>query len=220
MNAYSALAESPAYRCTYSKPSRVVTPFVTAIIIGLTTTAHADQGDILARFRLVSLEPVAQSTGILNAIGTGVNNTLAPEVDFTYMATNHIGIELILGSPRVSVTSNLGELGRVSLLPPTLTAAWHFNPNGLINPYVGAGINYTLLYNSNLSAGGQKLEITRHSFGPAFQAGVDIRLTARTFFNLDVKKIYTHTDATLGGASLGTLKVNPWLFGVGVGMRF
>lgn len=211
-----------AVRFRYPPPlrSRAAIFSIAVLSTGLTTTAYAAQGDILARLRLVSIEPAVTSTGTLSEIGTEVSNDLAPELDFTYMATDHIGMELILGSPRNTVTSNLGELGRVSLLPPTLTVAWHFNPDGFIRPYIGAGLNYTIFYNSNLRAEGHGLSITNHSFGPAFQVGVDIKLSERTFFNLDVKKIYTRTDATLEGAPLGSLKINPWLVGVGIGMRF
>lgn len=191
-----------------------------ALTAGLTTNVHAAQGDVLARVRLVSIEPAVSSSGTLSDIGTEVNNALSPELDFTYMATDHIGAELILGSPRNTVTSKLGELGRVSLLPPTVTVAWHFNPDGLIRPYIGAGLNYTVFYNSNLNVAGHGLSIHNHSFGPAFQIGVDVKLTERTFFNVDIKKIYTRTDASLEDTPLGALKIDPWLVGVGIGMRF
>lgn len=193
---------------------------VAVLAVAGTTSAQAEQGDILARFRVLSIEPDVSTSGTLSTLGTNVNNSVVPELDFTYMATNNIGVELILGITRHTVTSNLGELGRVSLLPPTLTVAWHFNPQGRIRPYVGAGLNYTLFYNNSLQAGGQGVGISNHSFGPAFQVGVDVQVTKRTFVNVDVKKLFVRTDATLGGAPIGTLKIDPWIIGLGFGVKF
>ncbi|MEO8407690.1 MAG: OmpW family outer membrane protein, partial [Oxalobacteraceae bacterium] len=38
--------------------------------------------------------------------------------------------------------------------------------------------------------------------------------------NLDVKKVQIRRDLTADGTKLGTVKVDPWLVGVGVGYRF
>jgi outer membrane protein len=38
--------------------------------------------------------------------------------------------------------------------------------------------------------------------------------------NADIKKIWMRTSASAGGASLGSLKIDPLVVGVGVGMRF
>jgi outer membrane protein len=40
------------------------------------------------------------------------------------------------------------------------------------------------------------------------------------FANVDVKKVWMKTDASLNGASLGTLHIDPLIVGVGVGMKF
>ena len=61
---------------------------------------------------------------------------------------------------------------------------------------------------------------TRYSFGLAVQAGVDIPLSKGVYLNLDLKKVYIRTDVSAAGAKLGTFKVDPVLFGVGVGWRF
>jgi outer membrane protein len=106
------------------------------------------------------------------------------------------------------------------VLPPTLLLQYHFNHAGRIRPYLGAGLNYTLFYNDGLSAGGQPIGISNHSFGPALQAGVDVQITRTMFVNADIKKVWMHTDATLGSVPLGRLSIDPLIVGVGVGMRF
>ncbi|MBN8930529.1 MAG: OmpW family protein, partial [Rhizobium pusense] len=45
------------------------------------------------------------------------------------------------------------KLASTWVLPPTLTAQYHFNPKGAVRPYVGAGINYTIFWNEKASDG-------------------------------------------------------------------
>ncbi len=177
-------------------------------------------GDVLVRLRAISILPQVGTSSTLSALNVDVNNATVPELDFTYMIRDSIGVELILGTSRHQLTSNLGGLGGVNVLPPTLLLQYHFNHQGTVRPYVGAGLNYTLFYNNGLNAGGQPVSISNHSFGPALQAGVDVQVAKNLFVNADIKKIWMHTDASLGGASLGTLHIDPLVVGIGVGMKF
>jgi outer membrane protein len=177
-------------------------------------------GDVLVRLRAISIMPDVGTSRSLSALNVGVNNAIVPELDLTYMIRDYLGVELILGTSRHQLSSNLGNLGGVNVLPPTLLLQYHFNHAGRIRPYVGAGLNYTLFYNNGLNAGGQPIAITNHSFGPALQAGVDVQVTKSLFVNADIKKIWMHTDASLGAQSLGRLNIDPVVVGFGVGMRF
>jgi len=179
-----------------------------------------NQGDILARVRAISIQPEVRSTDTLHALDAGVNNAVVPEVDFTYMIRDYLGIELILGMSRHQVTTKLGGLGGVNVLPPTLLLQYHFNHAGRIRPYVGAGVNYTYFWNNGVNVAGQSVALTRGSLGPALQIGCDVQVTKRTFVNVDLKKIWMSTDASLGGQSIGTLHIDPVIVGVGFGMKF
>jgi outer membrane protein len=177
-------------------------------------------GDVLVRLRAISILPDVRTNNTLSALNVDVNNATVPELDFTYMIRDNIGVELILGTSRHQMTSSLGGLGGVNVLPPTLLLQYHFNHQGRVRPYVGAGINYTYFYNNGLNAGGQPISIDHHSFGPALQAGVDVQVAKNLFINADIKKIWMKTDASLGGSSLGTLHIDPLVAGIGVGMKF
>ncbi|MDR5801791.1 OmpW family outer membrane protein [Caballeronia sp. LZ001] len=177
-------------------------------------------GDVLVRLRAISIEPQVSAGGALGTLNTNVNNSIVPELDFTYMIRDDIGVELILATSRHQVTSSIGGLGGVGVLPPTLLLQYHFNHAGRVRPYVGAGINYTLFYNDKLKAGDADVSIKHSSFGPALQAGVDVQVAKNLFVNADVKKIWMRTSASAGGVDLGSLKIDPWVFGVGVGMKF
>ncbi|ALL65452.1 Outer membrane protein W precursor [Paraburkholderia caribensis MBA4] len=184
------------------------------------TTSGIHAGDILVRLRAISIVPQVRTSDTLSALNVDVNNATVPEIDFTYMIRDNIGVELILGTSRHQLTSNLGDLGGVNVLPPTLLLQYHFNHQGQVRPYVGAGVNYTYFYNDGLHAGNQQISVKRSSFGPALQMGVDVQLTKSVFANVDVKKVWMKTDASLNGASLGTLHIDPLIVGVGVGMKF
>jgi outer membrane protein len=177
-------------------------------------------GDVLVRLRAISIIPNVSANNTLSALNVNVNNAIVPELDLTYMIRDYLGVELILGTSRHQVTSSLGNLGGVNVLPPTLLLQYHFNHQGRIRPYLGAGVNYTYFYNNGLNVNGQPISITNHSFGPAVQAGVDVQITKSLFVNADIKKIWMRTDASLGGASLGRLDIDPVVVGLGVGMRF
>lgn len=186
-----------------------------AAAIGLiSASAFAAQGDIIARLRVIDVSPSTtwDNSGAVKGLSVDAKNSTVPELDFTYMITNNIGAELILGTSRHEITGNAGtgdkSLGKVSVLPPTLTLQYHFAPDSAtFRPYVGAGINYTNFYNSGLSASNlglqTNLSVKSNSFGPALQVGADFPIGKNLFINVDVKKIWIKTDVTadaLGGA--------------------
>lgn len=187
------------------------------ILLGLlaSTAASADQGDWLVRARAISVQPQESSS-----LGLGVDNAVVPEVDFSYFVTKNVALELILGTSRHEVSLGSTSLGKVSVLPPTLTAQYHFAPDATVRPYVGAGVNYTRFYSNDLKVGTQNVELDNNSWGGALQAGVDIAVGKNSFINLDIKKIYIKTDVALAGTKIDTLKLDPLVLGVGYGMKF
>lgn len=64
------------------------------------------------------------------------------------------------------------------------------------------------------------MSVGKSSFGPALQFGVDVQVTKSVFVNVDLKKVWMSTDATLGNKPIGTLHIDPLIVGVGVGMKF
>ena len=198
-------------------------------------------GDILIRGRAVAVLP--QEKGTLDAgapfnsgIGqANVGNDYIPELDISYFFADNIAAELIAGTSRHKVsgsliTGNNINIGKVSLLPPTLTAQYHFFPKERVSPYIGAGINYTLFYNEDAAnsrnADGFSVTSTnyKNAFGWALQAGVDVALVGNWSLNFDVKKIFLKTDVTASVNNAVSVKsdvrIDPWLVGIGVGYRF
>lgn len=166
------------------------------------------------RVRAIHITPDASSAPVT---GVDASSETVPELDFTYFINKHVGVELILGTSRHQVSLNGANLGKVSLLPPTLTLQYHFYPNEKLKPYVGAGVNYTRFYRMSLNS---PLDVERNSWGGALQAGVDVALDKSSYINFDVKKLYIETDVKSSGAYLTTFKINPVVWGVGYGRRF
>ncbi|AZN36944.1 OmpW/AlkL family protein [Iodobacter ciconiae] len=193
---------------------------IAAMLSLVSVASFAAPGDILARLRVINVAPADSTDGALSTLSVGADSDTTAELDFTYMITNNIGAELILGTTRHEVTSSLGSLGKVSVLPPTVTLQYHFSPESFFRPYVGAGLNYTRFYKNDLKVGNQALTIDNNSFGGALQIGADFAVSKNIFINVDVKKLWIKTDVSLNGADLGTLKINPWVIGFGLGTKF
>lgn len=197
---------------------RRLLPLMSLAAVCCATTAQAQEGPWMVRVRAVNIDPANKDTIAVTDISA--SDKVIPEVDISYFFSPNLAAELILTYPQkhdVSSTAHGGKIGTLKHLPPTLTLQYHFDGLGKIKPYVGAGVNYTRFSSVNLPA---PFTIEKNSFGLALQAGVDIALDKGMYLNLDVKKVQIRTDLSSGGTNLGTIKIDPVLFGVGLGWRF
>ena len=184
----------------------------------LATNAYAAPGDMIVRVRAVDINFQNSADTAALAGVTAANKTI-PEADVSYFFTDNIAAELILTYPqKITVNPNIGSL---DALPPTLTLQYHFMPdNPSFRPYIGAGINYTNFSSVNLAGGA--LNLSNSSTGGALQIGFDVPISGNMSFNFDVKKVYMKTtiSSAASGATVGTLTLNPYLIGAGLGWKF
>ncbi|MDQ5878901.1 MAG: outer membrane protein [Pseudomonadota bacterium] len=190
------------------------------------------EGNWMVRARAVNVDTYNGSTPIPSLAvpkdAIHVESKVIPEIDITYFFTKNIAAELILTVPQkhdVKVKqSAIGafDAGHFYLLPPTLTAQWHFNPDGNFRPYVGAGITYSDFTGDQLRVPGVTgLQLDDSYVGFAVQAGFDYKLTNNLFFNVDIKKAQVRSDVENdAGVKVSRVKVDPILVGVGFGWRF
>lgn len=193
------------------------------------------QGNWMVRVRAVNLDMTNKSDAgsgaltpaLLPADAVKVNDKVIPEVDISYFFTKNIAAELILTIPQkqtVAITQGpLSEpVGSFKHLPPTLTLQYHFMPDAQFRPYVGVGLNYTRISGVSLRSNiaGANLGLESSSFGPAVQAGLDIKVGNNMFVNIDLKKIWIDSDITVNGTKSSHVKLDPLAFGVGIGWRF
>lgn len=181
-----------------------------------------DTGNWLIRARAVRLDSANKNETPVD--GLRINNKWLPEVDITYFFSPNFAAELILTYPqKQTVYADDGKggtdnLGTFKHLPPTLTAQYHFTGLQGFRPYVGAGLNYTNISSVKLAGGAVNLK--RNSYGLALQAGVDVPLGGGWMLNADIKKVQIGTKVYLAGDDIGKFKVDPVLFGIGIGKRF
>lgn len=194
---------------------------IAAAALACAAAAPAYAGDFMVRARALYLEPANEGTS--TAAGVSANSKYIWEVDASYFLTPSVAVELIATSPQRHTVEldGVGKIGTLRHLPPTLTVQYHFAPtNPSVRPYVGFGVNYTRFSAQKMSVAGTPVTLDKSSRGMAFQIGADFPITQNISFNVDFKKINIRATARLGSADIGTVKIDPTVFGVGIGYRF
>ncbi|MCY1536250.1 Outer membrane protein W [compost metagenome] len=101
-------------------------------------------------------------------------------------------------------------------------------PESQFQPYVGAGLNYTMFFDEDLTSqrkgqGFSNLELD-DSMGLALQAGMDLMLNENVLLNASIWYMDIDTTATTNLAGAGKVKVDvdidPWVYMVGLGYKF
>ena len=215
---------------------KIIFSFLIALTISFTMSAQeieaSKNGDYSKwQIRLRGLVITPDEGATIETIGGDVDISTAfiPELDFTYFFSENWAVELILGTSNhdvkaIGTAASDIELGDVWLLPPTLTLQYHFT-GGALKPYLGAGVNYTIFYGADEGPVADAVDYDS-SFGLAFQVGLDYDLNDKWFLNIDLKKIFINTDATINattalGATVGAdVNINPLVIGFGIGRRF
>jgi outer membrane protein len=172
------------------------------------------------RLRAIDVAPDESSSGTIPGEATA-EGAVMPELDISYFFTDNLSLELILATSKHEMGWKPGNLnlGDVWVLPPTLTAQYHFMADKQFSPYVGAGLNYTFFYNSDPGAFAS-VEYD-NGLGYALQIGADYKLDDHWMLNADVKKIFLNTDVSVNnGAVRANVDLDPWVIGIGVGYRF
>ncbi|WP_420602194.1 OmpW/AlkL family protein [Flagellimonas sp.] len=182
------------------------------------------------QFRLRGIAVTPDESADIQAIGgdVSISTAVVPEFDITYFFNENWSLELILATTKhdveaVQTSAGKIDLGHVWLLPPTLTGQYHFTGGDFV-PYLGAGLNLTLFYGVDEGPTADDVDYDT-SVGYALQGGFDYMLNDKWFLNLDVKKLFLSTDATINattalGATVGAdVDINPWIIGVGVGVK-
>lgn len=177
-------------------------------------------GDILVRGRIerLKMDDKSDAFGAVPADAVTLNSKTIPEIDFTYFFTPNFAAELVLTIPQSQDVRLSGtKIGSLKHLPPSLLAQYHFTTGTPFRPYVGAGLNYTRIWGVDLPTG---LSLDNSSLGLVVGAGFDYQIAPKWYLNVDVKKISLSSDLKSGGSKISTVKLDPWLFGVGVGYMF
>ena len=199
--------------------------------------AHKE-GDIIVRAGAITVDP-HEDSGEIHAGGAplaGTKATLDSDtqlgLNFAYMVTDHVGIELLAASPfsHDVGTKGLGglKLGSLKHLPPTLSAVYYpMESASAFQPYVGLGINYTWFFDTELTSEAEDAGFTgldmKDSWGLAYQVGMDYMLTENIMINGQVRYIDIDTTGTTYAGQTKVdvdVDVDPFVYMVGLGYKF
>ena len=189
-----------------------------ALLASSAAMAGTQEGDILMRFRVIDIVP--QNTGEVSARGK-----VALDIDFTYMVSDHFGVELLLDTSSehdVVLAGGTTDVVTTKVLPPALIAQYHVSPASSVRPYVGVGVNYTLFFDETATdalPANTDVSIDA-STGLVFQAGVDFDIADGWYGNVDFKKMNINSKAEVSGIGVFDVNIDPVVTGVGIGMKF
>jgi outer membrane protein len=142
-----------------------------------------------------------------------------PEIDITYYFSPIVSAELALTNPQKhDIYLDGGHIGSIRQRPSTLNVKMNFNPEALINPYLGLGINYTHFSSARLLNNTGRLDSS--SIGWSIQGGLDLKLTSNWSMNVDLRKTRKQSDLMVNGQKASAIQFDPWLFGLGLAYRF
>lgn len=199
-----------------------------AIIAAISGPAIAHQaGDIILRAGVANVSPNDGSEQVANFGEFKVDKNTQLGLNFTYMLSNNIGIELLASTPfsHDVALPGLGDIAELKHLPPTLMGQYYFG-SGAFRPYVGAGINMTLFFDedftNDLNGALSDLDID-NSFGLAAQVGMDYQINQHWLMNASIwyLDITTDVDFRLNGDKVSIeTNVDPWVYMLSFGYKF
>lgn len=202
-----------------------------------------EAGDIIVRAgaSMVSPDESADQLALngseqdfINAVGPSelsVDSNTQLGLTFGYMLTSNWSVELLAATPFEHTASGTDSLNGLDVadikhLPPTLSAVYHFNEGSAFRPYVGAGINYTVFFDEELTGEADRafesLGLTGgdveldDSWGFSLQVGADYNLSENWWLNASVRYIDLATDVEVefdDGTRVTTdLDIDPFVY--------
>lgn len=156
------------------------------------------------------------------ALDVDVGDNWRPTITGEYFFRDNWGIEILASLPfQHDIDLNGVKAGSTKHLPPTLSLQYHFNGSEKVKPFVGAGVNYTIFFSQETTGplAGANLDLD-NSWGLAAHAGLDFAVGEKKWLRLDARWIDIDTDVKVNGASVGTVNIDPMVYGAAFVWQF
>lgn len=161
--------------------------------------------------------------------GAGLNTKphYTPTVQVGRFLGDYFALELTVGlPPHIKIDGRgalqpYGRLAETTYGPTMLTAQFRPIRTGPVQPYIGGGAAYMIVF-STKDAAFKNVEID-NDLSPALIGGTDVMFNDRFGLFVDAKKAFLRTEArgTFGGAPVvGKVKLDPFALSAGVTARF
>lgn len=197
------------------------------LILTWSASAAAEAGSWLVRVGGSMVAPKSNNHDVVE-----VDDGYMMTFNGTYFFSENWAVEVLAALPFKHDIDAVGggNIGEAKHLPPTVSAQYHFLPGRNVRPYVGAGVNYTFMFEEDIDGpalglgNGVDLELD-NSLGWSAQIGVDFDISKNIFLNVEARYIDIDTDAELkipgvGKVDLGTVEIDPMVYGINLGIRF
>jgi outer membrane protein len=200
-------------------------PIALALILGgVAAPAFAQQaGEWTFGIGAHQVNPKSDNGSVVNGtLDVEVGSNVRPTITAEYFVRDNLGIEVLAALPfqhDIDI-AGLGNVGSTKHLPPTVSVQYHFGDAG-VKPFVGLGVNYTRFFSTDTSGAlaGSDLELD-DSFGLAVHAGIDFKVGEKGAVRIDARWIDIDTDAKLDGADIGTVNIDPLVYGAAYVFKF
>ena len=178
-------------------------------------------GDIFTRVGVAKVAPKSDNGSLAGgAFAVDVQDKTGLAFTLGYRFHDKVGVELLAALPfEHDIALNGDHLASTKHLPPTLTLQYYplGGSESPVQPYVGAGINYTRFSDERLAIGELELD---DAWGAAAQVGVDLLIDEHWALNAAAWYLDIDTDAKINGAAAGTVAIDPMVVMAGLSYRF
>ncbi|GAA6208474.1 hypothetical protein NBRC116601_17670 [Cognatishimia sp. WU-CL00825] len=209
-----------------------------ALVAVTATAAHAGDSGWYVQAGVASVAfnestSLTAAGGAVPSSNVDVSSELALGVGIGYFFNPNVSVIGIIGTPPTSSITGEGtiaglDVGEVTYGPAILAANYHFNPQGRLQPFVGAGISYTMVFDE--SDGSVNDLSIDNAFGGVLRAGFDYLIDDKQGVFFSANKLITKTTITgtvspavpgFGGAPVvAEVDLNPWILHAGYTYRF
>lgn len=200
-----------------------------------TETYQSSTGNTASkRFAVVggyALSEPSNSPGTVAGAASDFNGDGATTLGASWYITDNIAVEAWGAADKFGHRMKLDgrKAGSVSAQPYAVSGQYHFREAGsTVRPFVGLGY-YEMNIDEERAAptgalAGQRIGMTSPK-GAIATAGLDLNITPTWFARTDVRYLHGTSDVELNrntpaAVNAGEVKLNPIVFGVGVGARF
>ncbi len=203
---------------------KLLCPLAAAAALFIATPALAQQaGDWTFGLGAHVVSPKSDNGSLAGgALDVEVGDNWRPTFTGEYFFRDNWGIEVLASLPfEHDIELNGVKAGSTQHLPPTVSLQYHFNGSDQVKPFIGAGVNYTLFFSQETTGplAGADLDL-ENSLGLALHGGLDFAVGTDKFIRLDARWIDIDTDVKVNGADVGTVNIDPMVYGAAFVWKF
>ena len=203
------------------------TLLLSSLAVALTLVAAPamaqSKGDWTISAGVHQVAPKSDNGTLAGGLEVDVDSDIKPTITGEYFIADNLGIEVLAALPfKHDININgLGRVGTTKHLPPVISLQYHFNSQGKVSPFLGAGVNYTTFFSEETSGAldGANLKL-EDSWGLAAHAGLDFKVAENGSLRVDVRWIDIDSKVKLNGEKIGTVNIDPLVYGVAYVFKF